>query len=51
MSQAVLAVSNFFVVFYIIKLLLSRPKPLDFPVVEASSAEYKSAVLEATLKV
>lgn len=50
-TQTVLGVSTCLVVFYLIQLLLSRPKRLDFPVFEASPADYKSAVIEGSLKV
>jgi hypothetical protein len=36
---------------WLVKLFLSRPKPLHFPVVDASPGDYKTAVLEGALKV
>jgi hypothetical protein len=50
-SQALLGISIFLVLFYIVKHILSRPKRLNFPVVEAPVWDYKSAVIGGTLKV
>jgi hypothetical protein len=50
-SQALLGISIFLVLFYLVKLILSRTKRMDFPVVEAPIWDYKSAVVGGTLKV
>lgn len=49
-TQIVMGVSAFLVVFYLIKFFLSRPERLNFPIFEASPSEYKSAVVEGSLK-
>ena len=50
-TQIVMGMSAFLLVFYLIKFFLSRPGRLNFPVFEASPSDYKSAVVEGSLKV
>jgi hypothetical protein len=50
-SQLLLGTLIFLVLIWIVKFFLSRPKRLNFPVIETSPTDYKSALLEGTLKV
>ena len=49
--QTYLGAAAFLVLLCPIKLLLSRRKRLDLPVIKASPTDYKTALVEATVKV
>lgn len=49
--QATLAVGSFLLMSGVVKLILSRSKRLNFPVIEASISDYKNALVEGTRKV